>query len=563
MPFPVAQLIEGRSSIVGVTKDDSVFYAFTLMIEHDYSQLPVIDDGGHPLGMVTHESILRGIHNFNTKMENLFVRDVMINAPIFDIEDDLFDLLNRLKETNAVLIVEPGNELVGIVTGYDSTEYFRKRTENLMRIEDIETSIKEFIRLSFTNLEGETNEAGLKDIIEKVCNFDENSKLKDKTFDKLTFSEYMRLLFYKDIWNVLFPVLNIPKESLQKLLNDVRNTRNDLAHFRNEISAEQQNQLRFCVEWITRKQEDWEEKKQKEIITKYLINPNKEIENIPIDLYPSTREEIYPSNSDTTSPSRSSERIKKPSLSLQNEPKESKYAPLADILLSQPGKIDQIKMTFEEIEGIIEGELPSSAYNHRAWWANDSTGHPHAITWLESGWRTSSINMTEKHVTFMRIKEREKLYINFFSSLLLDLSKKTDFPLKNVSPDGASWIVVSNLTSVGQAIAYFMFSFSRDKRFRVELYIDFYDKGKTKLAFDLLKENKQKYESEIGPIDWERIDHKRASRVVKYHQGQIMDNPKKLSELRHWAVETMEKFYNLIAIDFEKVILIVGRYGQE
>lgn len=153
MAYQVQQLIEGRGRPLSVKKDDMVSQALSTMIEHDFSQLPVIqeEDGSSgidmPIGMITYEGILRGIRNFNANIDDLRVRDVMVQAPVFSEEDDLFDILDRLKETNAVLITGfYADDLIGIVTSYDTAEYFRNRTEDLMRVEDIELMVKELIK---------------------------------------------------------------------------------------------------------------------------------------------------------------------------------------------------------------------------------------------------------------------------------------------------------------------------------------------------------------------------------------------------------------------------------
>jgi CBS domain-containing protein len=54
-----------------------------------------------------------------------------------------------LKNTYAVLIVNAEGSLIGIVTSYDTTEYFRRRVEDMMYVEDIESTLKDFIRAGF------------------------------------------------------------------------------------------------------------------------------------------------------------------------------------------------------------------------------------------------------------------------------------------------------------------------------------------------------------------------------------------------------------------------------
>jgi hypothetical protein len=539
MPFPVKQLIENQGKLICVKKDDLASFAFNLMIDNDFSQLPVVDADDRPSGMVTHERILRVMRIFNTHMDKLHVKDVLIEAPVFSLEDDLFDLLDQLKTTNAVLILDPEGILQGIVTSYDATEFFRRRTENLMRVEDIESFLKDFIRQSYTDDDGELDEVNFSLAVEKICNSREKGNdIKEKSFEKLTLWEYIQLLFFNHTWNVLNPIFDISKESLRNLLENIRKTRNDLAHFRNEISPEQQEQLKFCVDWFSQRQEEWDKLRQdslyqkvfKELIAAKDVQQKENINNegiSPPDLPPLMILE-------------------------QDGPHDSRYSPIADFLLSQPGNIPQIRQSYDELEVIIGGSLPDSARSHRSWWSNDTSGHTQAQSWLEAGWRTSYINMSDGLVTFVRIKEREKAYIGFFSLLLSELKKEKDFPIKTVSPDGASWIIVSSLPNPGQSFAQFSFSFTRDKRFRVELYLDTYNQITTKKVFDDLFINKQKYENELGIISWERIDQKRASRIAIYHPGQIMDSIDKLTKLRHWSVNKMVHFYKAISGDVQQ-----------
>ena len=101
------------------------------------------------------------------------------------IDDDLFDILDRLKETNAVLVIETYvPELVGIVTSYDTTEYFRNRTEDLMRVEDIELMVKEFIKTAYVDENGELDEAKLNSAVAQVTAY---KKANDQSERSLSF----------------------------------------------------------------------------------------------------------------------------------------------------------------------------------------------------------------------------------------------------------------------------------------------------------------------------------------------------------------------------------------
>jgi hypothetical protein len=324
----------------------------------------------------------------------------------------------------------------------------------------------------------------------------------------------MDILLAEDTWLLMRTVFDMPSsEAVRNVLDGVRRTRNDLAHFQGEITHFQRQQLRFCADWLDRCQSEYEQRIEAEREQKVNVEPTKQ--------------------------ATFAEEIAEESL-----PTDSRYTPLGMYLQSQPGGTDVVRLSFEEIEKIIGDPLPASAYEHRAWWANDSKGHPHSHAWLDVGWRTNYLNRTEKVVTFVRIREREKAYIEFFSKLLSELRKKASFPVKQVSSDGTNWVVCQTITSPGLVVGYFNYSFARGKRFRVELYLDTSDQQTTKQVFDKLYEQREALESALGELSWERIDDKRASRIALYHPGHITDPEEQLQVLREWAVEKMIVFYN-------------------
>jgi hypothetical protein len=227
--------------------------------------------------------------------------------------------------------------------------------------------------------------------------------------------------------------------------------------------------------------------------------------------------------------------------------RESRYAPLALYLQSQPTEQDKVEMTFEEIELLIGGGLPKYARIHRSWWANNSSSHVQSLQWLGAGWRVSAVSMTSERVTFTRIKEREQAYIEFYSALLSELRDLGGIPVRTNSADGTSWVVVTRLAPEGEAqLSIVGFSFARGGAFRVELYIDQGDKEANKKIFDNLHRQREAIESKIGEeLSWERLDQRRASRVAAYRPGSITDDPEELAELRAWAAPTIVKFYEV------------------
>jgi predicted HNH restriction endonuclease len=81
----------------------------------------------------------------------------------------------------------------------------------------------------------------------------------------------------------------------------------------------------------------------------------------------------------------------------------SKYQPLIDYLDSL--NMDQVRLSFGDIERALEFELPRSARDHSAWWANSQTkdSHSWAHLWIRSGWATRDVDLKQQQVTFQRL----------------------------------------------------------------------------------------------------------------------------------------------------------------
>jgi hypothetical protein len=69
----------------------------------------------------------------------------------------------------------------------------------------------------------------------------------------------------------------------------------------------------------------------------------------------------------------------------------------------QSGSSSARHMTFATIEALV-GDLPASAYEHSAWWANDAT-HVQARAWLEAGRTVTGLDLTGREVTFSSSSE--------------------------------------------------------------------------------------------------------------------------------------------------------------
>jgi hypothetical protein len=585
MPYPVQNLIEGRGEPVSVYPYDSLGRAWSLMTEREFSQLPVIDEAKRPIGLVTHASILSAMVNFGVHIEDLKVTDATVRmgkSQLFSPDDDLSELLDTLRDANAVLIVDGEGKLTGIVTSYDSNEYFRRRAEDIILVQDIETTVRELALAPFVGSTGAADQQKLEQALKEISAtrrevlgrygkalrryLDQlpgkpsvDQKLLQESFthldkgeapkslEDLTLWEYTELLLDKSRWEYYRSAFApLKQEALRKMLSGIRDIRNVLAHFKREITSAERQQLEFCSQWLS-------------------AHPIQFAPAWPMPQPSVTRPDGRVHDLQEAKAEYSVWRPEEHPVEPQAEvvsPQDTRYAPLAIWMQGQSLELGTVILSFSEIEGILGINLPSSARQHRSWWANDSVGHVQSQQWLDSGWRVSYLNLTEQRVTFARIQERQKAYIEFFSALDKSLAQIVDYPLKGASPDGQSWHTLATLPRGGPQLLYFVAAFVRGKRFRMELYIDVYDEIKNKAIFDELFVRAQMIERALeAELSWERLPERRASRIAWYRRGAITDGDKALSEVRIWAVDAAVRFYSALAEPAEQALAAIQAAG--
>lgn len=75
-----------------------------------------------------------------------------------------------------------------------------------------------------------------------------------------------------------------------------------------------------------------------------------------------------------------------------------KYQGLENYLSSTPSAINEVTLSFEQIETIISDSLPLSAMNYREWWANqsDTSNRPQAKAWTGAGFIVDEVHQMLK-----------------------------------------------------------------------------------------------------------------------------------------------------------------------
>ncbi len=356
MIFPLEILLEGRGRPTMIQRDKSLSSALKIMIENEFSQLPVVDRRGLLTGVLSETSITRAHFHTNGRVP-------LLDLPVHHAQDrpvtisrgedvDVFAVLDILQSTYAVIVVEDRRP-VGILTDYDTTHFFRDFSEDLVRVQDIEVTLRQVTDAVFP--ETASTQAAL------MSAFGPDRKeprQPSRVYDRLNFRELVTLITDERNWPRFKGYLD-PKSLFLNFMEQVNPIRNDLAHFRRRPNSLERDVVERARTWLKSRPE--------------LALSGEAVQR----------------------------RVEDQAAISVKDKKAGKYQPLRGWLASRPHAESLIRVSFDDISQLV-GDLPPTAFEHRSWWANDSVGHRQSRAWLEAGWRVEDVEFSLQEVVFRR-----------------------------------------------------------------------------------------------------------------------------------------------------------------
>ena len=147
--------------------------------------------------------------------------------------------------------------------------------------------------------------------------------------------------------------------------------------------------------------------------------------------------------------------------------------------------------------------------------------------------------------------DTQEKYRQYFQKLIDELREKHKFTNAKMGQP-QSWY---SFPSENSRIYKYETSFALNDRVRAGIYLDSGDQIKNKDIFDKLSLEKENIEKEFGEaISWERLDDKRACRIIVYTDGHINLDTEELSKIRDWAIEKLLKFEKLFPNYIKKYV---------
>ena len=230
----IGKLAAANRAPVSVKPDSTIAEAVTLMLLHNFSQLPVMQSEMTLKGVVTWSSIGARLALGLSAQK---VSDCMDRAVEKSSEDSLFAVINDIIQHQYVLIRGKDKRIQGIVTTSDLSWQFGRLAGPFLLIGEIEQHIRTLIQKRFSLEE-----------LSASCDPGDRGRTIAGVQD-LTFGAYIRLLENPERWAKLN--LQIDRSIFIEQLQAVRNIRNDVMHFDPDgITDEARAKLRQAVQFM-------------------------------------------------------------------------------------------------------------------------------------------------------------------------------------------------------------------------------------------------------------------------------------------------------------------------
>jgi CBS domain-containing protein len=225
--FRIGKLESANNTPINVAPDSTLLEATTLMMFHDFSQLPVMQGSREIKGSVSWESIGKR-KALNLSCEK--VRDCMETVvPEVSSESSLFSAIDLIVKHGYVLVRQRDRIISGIVTTTDLSLQFRQLAEPFLLVGEIENYIRRLIVGKFTVEQ-----------LSSVLSLNDDSRTINTVAD-FTFGDYLRLLEKPNYWERL--QIPVDRAIFIKKLDRVRELRNDVMHFDPDPFAEEDLQM--------------------------------------------------------------------------------------------------------------------------------------------------------------------------------------------------------------------------------------------------------------------------------------------------------------------------------
>lgn len=357
MLFPISQLIEGREAPMCVQQSTLVKDALRVMMKNGFSQLPVVNRDGHYVGMfservVAHTYFLLGD---NVPILQLTLDHCLERVDPLTLEDDLLEVCDRLRDDEFAVVIVDNQKPVAIITSNDLTDFFRRRSEDFIKVEDIEVTLRLRTRDAFPD-----DESMFRALMLGLGSHPTNPDRPRREYEDLGMGDLLAVMTHEENWPKFNGIFE-PLALFNSLMHEVRIVRNQLAHFRGHGDAVRTSTLRYALDWLSMRAH----------ASQGDSNPARKIMVDRMDIPPRTSD--------------------------------NRWDTLRTWLMGQKKLPTGIRVTFRDLEVLLGGFLPKAARKYSTWWSNENGHEAQVAAWTGAGWQVGKVDMLLAEVTFLPI----------------------------------------------------------------------------------------------------------------------------------------------------------------
>lgn len=233
--------------IISVLPETPVQEALDILGKHNFSQLPVMVNS-QVLGLFSYRSFSQAVIKLSGDVKNqkfnpreMFVEDCIDRPTYARVSDEFRSWFDAIDKHDAVLVGDP-NRLQGIVTAMDILRYLYGVASPFVLVGEIELSLRALIHLSV--------DQNMLAVCAKTClkHYAEGNLPTD--LKHMTFNDYVQIIGDGRNWDHFQPIFKGDRVRTRTKLEQVRDLRNDVFHFRREITAEDYETLSALRDWM-------------------------------------------------------------------------------------------------------------------------------------------------------------------------------------------------------------------------------------------------------------------------------------------------------------------------
>ncbi|MFD9778351.1 CBS domain-containing protein [[Kitasatospora] papulosa] len=207
----VGTLPSALGGVVSVKPTATFEEVITLMMLHDFSQLPVLASPHIVRGIVSWKSIARARH----ADPEAHLSQALVDSRDVRYDHDLIDILPTLAEHDFVLVRDQQNAVAGIVTAADVARAYGDLAGHFLLIGEMDRRLRQVIASAFT--------------LPEVAALCDPAGERITSFGDMTVGDYQRVLENPGMWGQLGWPLD--RKVFIARLEEIRKIRNNVMHF--------------------------------------------------------------------------------------------------------------------------------------------------------------------------------------------------------------------------------------------------------------------------------------------------------------------------------------------